>query len=213
MERFATSGTMISTVVNFHDARDYTNVLPAQVNGIQQENVSQLKLEPVTQPNKTNELAGSAGMRIKVTSKVESKIKEQVKRIDKNKSTQVFTSKPRLSRHIVELGKPSNKAAETTLTAIPPPDQPWSKQELTMWNQLDKEVFKIMTPIKVDMVEHLTKHHPNRPYVEYILQGLRQGFRISYHETRSRIVLANLNSIDEAPEAFRKAVRKEAELG
>ena len=38
------------------------------------------------------------------------------------------------------------------------------------------DLFKIITPIKVDRLEHLLANHPNRPFVESLLQSLKVGF-------------------------------------
>ena len=38
------------------------------------------------------------------------------------------------------------------------------------------ELFKIVTPIKVDVFEELLVSHPNRPFVDSVLRGLREGF-------------------------------------
>ncbi|TEB24949.1 hypothetical protein FA13DRAFT_1591062, partial [Coprinellus micaceus] len=38
------------------------------------------------------------------------------------------------------------------------------------------ELFKIVTPIKVDIFEDLLVSHPNRPFVDSVLCGLREGF-------------------------------------
>jgi hypothetical protein len=84
---------------------------------------------------------------------------------------------------------------------------------MVLWNNLDKEVFKVKTPVKIDMLEYLTRENPNRPYVEYVLQGLKEGFRIGFREIRRKVILPNLTSIHEAPETFREAVEKEVNLG
>ena len=38
------------------------------------------------------------------------------------------------------------------------------------------DLFKIVTPVKVDVLERLTTSHPNRPFVQSVLDGLRYGF-------------------------------------
>jgi hypothetical protein len=38
------------------------------------------------------------------------------------------------------------------------------------------ELFKIITPVNVDRFEELLKTHPNRPFVESVCKGLREGF-------------------------------------
>ena len=38
------------------------------------------------------------------------------------------------------------------------------------------DLFKIMTPVKVDVLESMLEMHPNCPYVESVLWSLRNGF-------------------------------------
>jgi len=38
------------------------------------------------------------------------------------------------------------------------------------------ELFKIVTPIKIPALAYLLRSHPNRPFVDLVLNGLRDGF-------------------------------------
>jgi hypothetical protein len=38
------------------------------------------------------------------------------------------------------------------------------------------ELFKIVTPINVDFFQRLLQNHPNRPFVDSVCRGLREGF-------------------------------------
>ena len=75
-------------------------------------------------------------------------------------------------------------------------------------NDLDPEVFKVITPIKVDMLEYMTRDHPNRQYVDYVLAGLRTGFRYGFRGKRRKIIQDNLPTIDEDLRAFEEAIYK-----
>ena len=72
-----------------------------------------------------------------------------------------ITSAQKISKHILETGEAWNKSADGTLTAVPPPKYRWTEQEISLWRKMDKSIFKVVTPIKVDMLEFLTKEHPN----------------------------------------------------
>ena len=57
--------------------------------------------------------------------------------------------------------------------------------------------------------------HPDREYVEYVLRGMREGFREGYQYRGSRRVSArrNMKSASENPEVVDKYIMKEVELG
>ncbi|EJD45973.1 hypothetical protein AURDEDRAFT_21796, partial [Auricularia subglabra TFB-10046 SS5] len=38
------------------------------------------------------------------------------------------------------------------------------------------DMFKVVSPIKADKLEQLLRTHPNRPFIESVLTGLREGF-------------------------------------
>jgi hypothetical protein len=78
---------------------------------------------------------------------------------------------------------------------------------------LDRSIFKVTTPIKIDMLEFLTREHPNRPFINYILSGLREGFRYGFTGIRQSIIQRNLASIDMDVQAFEDAIAKEVDLG
>jgi hypothetical protein len=74
---------------------------------------------------------------------------------------------------------PKLSAAEWTLTAQPLPRPPLAEfDNLPVVQTLEDhpELFKVVTPINVDVLEKLTESRPNRPFVRSILQGLREGF-------------------------------------
>jgi hypothetical protein len=70
-------------------------------------------------------------------------------------------------------------AAVWTLTARPLPRPPQSEYEnfpVKQTIEAHPELFQIVMPINVDALERLTDFHPNCPFVESILEGLRCGF-------------------------------------
>lgn len=42
--------------------------------------------------------------------------------------------------------------------------------------QLHANLFKIVTPIKIDILEKLVMFHPNKPFAASVIQSLREGF-------------------------------------
>ncbi|KIJ43053.1 hypothetical protein M422DRAFT_118624, partial [Sphaerobolus stellatus SS14] len=75
--------------------------------------------------------------------------------------------------------EPGTPSATSTISAAPLPSPPQSE----LSNQIALEtirknphLFKIVTPINVLRFEALLQSHPNRPYVESVCRGLREGF-------------------------------------
>ena len=77
-----------------------------------------------------------------------------------------MSSAPRSMRNILQLEKPTAKSALNTITAIPPPICELTAQEKEMIRTLDGNIFRTITPIKIDMWELLTKEHPNPEYIK-----------------------------------------------
>jgi len=124
------------------------------------------------------------------------------------------SSKPKFSAYITEMGRARNWSAESTLSSDPPPVLMLTTQEIEIMEKLDKKIFSVSTPINIEKLICLTKHHPNRAFVNYIIQGLREGFRYNYRKQRDEnIFQQNLPSIEVNPVAFQVSVQKELELG
>ena len=94
---------------------------------------------------------------------------------------EVFRSKPRYLWH--NLWNPDSDlkltVAEWTLTARPLPHPPITEFEnrSALRNIAEHpDLFKIVTPIKVDILERLTASYPNWPFVDSVLAGLMFGF-------------------------------------
>lgn len=74
---------------------------------------------------------------------------------------------------------PSVTAAKWTLTALPlprPPKEELGVLEVITTLQDHSNLFKVVSPIKVDVLEELAKEHPNQPFVDSVLTGFREGF-------------------------------------
>jgi hypothetical protein len=66
-----------------------------------------------------------------------------------------------------------------TLTAPPLPDPPChlvDDPKIQAALQAYKEHIRVETPFKVDKLESMLLSHPNRPFVESVMKGLREGF-------------------------------------
>ena len=69
--------------------------------------------------------------------------------------------------------------AEWSETAIPLPRPPNLELENTIANDTiisHAHLFDVKTPINIDVFQTLLSHHPNRPFVDSVLAGLREGF-------------------------------------
>jgi len=74
---------------------------------------------------------------------------------------------------------PMKTAAEWTLSAYPLPQPSAREYDNLSVNQtlLDYlELFEIITPVKVSVLEQMMWCHPNRAFIESMLEGLRDGF-------------------------------------
>jgi hypothetical protein len=69
--------------------------------------------------------------------------------------------------------------AEWSETAIPLPRPPPAELENPDVNRTlasHPHLFAVNTPLHIDHFEHLLEGHPNRPFVDSVLAGLREGF-------------------------------------
>ena len=61
--------------------------------------------------------------------------------------------------------------------ALPRPSQSeWENLSASRTVEERPDLFEIVSPIKVDNLRRLTNAHPNRPFVESVLEGLESGF-------------------------------------
>ena len=93
-----------------------------------------------------------------------------------------FGMKPKYYLHYNlwdEEGSPKITVAEWTQTACSLPQPPPSELEnhpacRTLLERPD--LFIIFTPVRVEVLESLLEHHPNHPFIDSVLSGLREGF-------------------------------------
>lgn len=93
-----------------------------------------------------------------------------------------FGMKPKYYLHYNlwdEEGSPKITVAEWTQTARSLPRPPPSELEnqpacRTLLERPD--LFIIFTPVRVEVLESLLEHHPNHPFIDSVLSGLREGF-------------------------------------
>jgi len=100
----------------------------------------------------------------------------------------LVTSAPKISRKLFSEVGPTCQSALNTVTAIPPPTRELTSQEKELLANMDKNIFKITTPINIKTLDRLTFKHPNRPYIKYILNGLRHGFRYGFTHNRRKVI-------------------------
>jgi hypothetical protein len=73
----------------------------------------------------------------------------------------------------------SPSTADWTLTAKAlegPPDSKLNDEAVKETIRNNPHLFEIVTPIKVDIFESYLSSHPNRPFVDSVCRGLREGF-------------------------------------
>jgi hypothetical protein len=103
------------------------------------------------------------------------------RRAERGIEDSLFGTRPKYLRHNLwtPYSDPRSPAAEWTLSAQPLPQPPQIESENLLAQQTlneKPELFKIVTPINIETLEQLSIHHPNRPFVESILEGFRNGF-------------------------------------
>jgi len=104
--------------------------------------------------------------------------KQHVRRVDEGGE---FGMRPKYLRHnLWSLSvDPMMSAAEWMLSASrlpPPPQNEYENLAAIRMIEDNPTLFKIVTPIKVDVLEILLESHPNQPFVNSVLDGLRKGF-------------------------------------
>src|ERR1700730_14129724 len=57
-----------------------------------------------------------------------------------------------------------------------PPDAEFMNDPAMCTIQAHLDLFKVVTPIKVDALEAMLTEHPNQPYVKSVLWSLQNGF-------------------------------------
>ena len=68
-------------------------------------------------------------------------------------------------------------------------------------------------PLKVNRLSELLKHHPDSEKVNYVIQGLRNGFDLEYSGPFEPRTPDNLSAVDQDPQLIRDKLQKEVSLG
>ena len=116
---------------------------------------------------------------------------------------------------------PKVTVATWTHTARPlhrPPQAEFDNLPAIQTIKSRSDLFKIVTPVKVSVLRHLTLSHPNRPFVDSVLEGLTNGFwpwantihegyPVTHDESKS------IQLTPEKEEFLRNQIQHERELG
>ncbi|EGF98364.1 uncharacterized protein MELLADRAFT_95712 [Melampsora larici-populina 98AG31] len=105
---------------------------------------------------------------------------------------------------------------DSSLTAepldAPPPlsDDPKAAYALKQYSSF----FVLTSPIDVNMFEFLLRDHPNRPFVESVVQGLREGFWPMADLPSEKVSFVKNHQVcNQAPDLLTKACKEEVEAG
>lgn len=71
---------------------------------------------------------------------------------------------------------PSADRSETLRPLPSPPASEWANYAALGTLHDRPDLFSIVTPVHVDSLAHALRHHPNRPLVESVVRGFREGF-------------------------------------
>ena len=61
-------------------------------------------------------------------------------------------------------------------------------QPLVGEGSVQKQLGGVFTPLKLEHWESLLTSHPDKEYVNYLLKGIREGFRIGFKEAGSSLI-------------------------
>ncbi|CAG8740825.1 13812_t:CDS:2, partial [Ambispora leptoticha] len=86
------------------------------------------------------------------------------------------TAQFNLSHRITAFSPPVLQSVNETLQTIPPPEIPMTDIEMRLLTQLNPQHFNVQSPINLKALRILTDTHPNRPFIEYIIKGIRHAF-------------------------------------
>ena len=97
------------------------------------------------------------------------------------KEIEAMGMRPKYLRHNLWApdANPSVTVAEWTETALPLARPPLTELNHASINQIlhaHPDLFRIVTPLNICELERLSAPHPNRGFVESVLEGLREGF-------------------------------------
>ena len=90
-----------------------------------------------------------------------------------------------------------------------PHKQPFSK----ITTPLLEQHYEPPTPIKVNRLSELLKHHPDSDKVQYMIQGLWPGFDLEYSVPFEPKTPDNLSTAAQDPQLIKDKLQKEVKLG
>lgn len=126
---------------------------------------------------------------------------------------------PRLRRglHFPVNHTPRTPALDDTLTADPLPSVPEAARNDPLIQaalQSKPELFGVSTPFRVNALARMLEPHPNRPFVESVLEGLKTGFWPGHHGNFSPTTPApRLQQSDEDLDFIRDSTVKDFKKG
>ena len=78
----------------------------------------------------------------------------------------------------------------------------------------DGGINTIVTPLRVSEWEKLLLPHPDRQFVDYLLDGMKKGFRIGFNYlSKTRVTKRNMKSAYQHPEVVQQYIDNEVRLG
>ena len=80
---------------------------------------------------------------------------------------------------------------------------------------LPPQLRRVSTPLNPEAWTSLLQSHPDRTFVEYLVQGIRQGFRLGFGfgEVQLRSASRNMRSAEDNVEVVEQYLAKECGLG
>ena len=80
---------------------------------------------------------------------------------------------------------------------------------------LPEYLCHINTPLKLDAWKRVLSCHPDKPYVDHILQGIGEGFRVGFEHSRHTCTPShgNMLSTSENPDVVEEYLQKELSEG
>ena len=77
------------------------------------------------------------------------------------------------------------------------------------------ELRRIQTPLREQERERCLRDHPDREFCDYLLRGMTEGFRVSFHYSACSCVRAksNMRSVLVTPGVVEEYLKKEVGLG
>src|SRR5205807_1176883 len=76
-------------------------------------------------------------------------------------------------------------------------------------NEMDPSNFNVRTPVKIERLKYLTRHHPNQLFIDYILEGFQNGFQYEFQGEYQSVIQPNLPSINLDTKVFAASVEDE----